>query len=102
MDVAPAGSVQVVVASSLNDSVDRDRFLELSRATHVWMHEQPGFLRYELIETQSGWLDTMLWQDQASADAGNSAFAETEIAEQFARIVKPAFTAFSGKAVALL
>jgi hypothetical protein len=88
---------QVVVASRLRDSIHRAEFLHLSELTAKWLARQPGFLRYELCETADGWFDTMLWQDQASADALNAAFAQTEIAQSFARIIQPDFTRHSGR-----
>jgi hypothetical protein len=89
--------VQVVVASRLSDAVHRAEFLRLSELTAKWLARQPGFLRYELCETADGWFDTMLWTDQSSADAGNAAFAHTEIASAFARIVEPDFIKHSGR-----
>jgi hypothetical protein len=62
---------------------------------------QPGFLRYELYETVVGWFDTMLWHEEASADAGNAAFAETEIARDFAKIVYPTFRTGTGEFIEL-
>jgi hypothetical protein len=89
-------NVLVVIASKLNDPRDRAQFLKLSKLTEQWLARQPGFLRYELYETAVGWFDTMLWQDVASADAGNAAFAETDIARNFAKIVHPTFRASTG------
>jgi hypothetical protein len=72
-------NVLVVIPSKLNDPGDRAQFLKLSKLTEQLLVRQPGFLRYELYETAVGWFDTMLWQDKASSDAGNAAFAETDI-----------------------
>lgn len=92
---------QVVVASRLSDPSHRAEFLRLSEMTAKWLARQPGFLRYELCETADGWFDTMLWQDQASADAGNAAFVHTEIARGFARIIEPVFIKRSGQLIEL-
>lgn len=91
-----------MVTSTLKDPSSRDRFLELSRGTKSWLEACPGFLRYELFEgVDGGWTDTMTWADADAAAAGNRAFAQTALAEQFAEIVEPTYLTFAGNPVAL-
>ena len=101
MSKAPAGSVLVAVASWLRSPQFRARFLELSRQTERWMHEQPGFLRYELFETEAGWMDTMLWRSRLEAEAANTSFAASQIAAEFAEIVEPDHRGYLGSSIAL-
>ena len=78
----------VAIASRLRAPEHRARFLELSSETEAWLRDQPGFLRYELVELDDGWMDTMLWSDASAADAGNRRFGSTPIAAAFAEIVE--------------
>jgi quinol monooxygenase YgiN len=96
MDSAPDNAAQMVVASRLRSEEHRGHFLELSRRMQAWLQQQPGFLRYELFETETGWLDTMLWKDRASMDSGNAAFGATELVAAFAEIVEPVYHSHKG------
>ena len=90
-------TVQIVVSSRLKDAAYRDDFLRLSALLKTWLQRRPGFVRYELYETEDGWFDTMLWRDQAAAEAGNAAFAQTDIAKGFYEIVAPGWRTLTGR-----
>ena len=94
-------ALQIVIASRLADASHRAEFLRLSALLKIWLAKQPGFLRYELYETANGWFDAMLWRDQAAADAGNAAFAQTDICRGFAEIVEPGYHVLSGQSISL-
>ena len=93
--------VAQIVISKLRQSQSREEFLELTRQMLEWFQTQPGFLGYELYESETGWADKILWQSQEHAKAGNQAFAETEIAKGFSRIVDPDYRGFIGSPVLL-
>ena len=96
MDRAPDEAVQMLVASRLRSNDHRGRFLELSQLMKQWLHLQPGFLRYELFETETGWIDTMLWKDRASMEIANALFENTHLAYGFAEIVEPSYQSYEG------
>lgn len=86
----------VAVASRLRDQSDRARFLELSRRTEDWLKARPGFLRYELYELPEGWMDMMLWENAAQADAAGRDFRNTDIAKGFFEIINPDYSSYRG------
>ena len=91
----------VIVKSKLTSPEFRDQFLELSRKTEQWMHSRPGFIRYELIELDDGWIDTMLWDSPESASAGNADFSNCPLSAQFAEIVSQDYNGWMGRVVDL-
>lgn len=89
------------VRFSLKAKANRDEFLSLTKTMKSWLHTQPGFIRYELIELEGGWMDTLLWQSEAAAEAGNAKFAELKMAIAFTHLVDQNYRSWMGKLVAL-
>ena len=89
------------VRFKLRTEDNRDDFLSLTKTMKSWLHTQPGFIRYELIELEDGWMDTLLWQSDAAAQAGNAKFAEQPMALAFTHLVDQNYKSWMGKLVAL-
>ena len=91
----------VSVSFQLKPQTPVARFIELSVELSVWLQRQPGFLRYELYRSDTGWTDTMLWSDRSAAEVGNDAFMKTELARQMISLVESGYRSFAGVRVSL-
>lgn len=96
-----AREVCCAVAFKLKVGADVTRFIALSSELQGWLHEQDGFVRYELFGSDERWMDTMIWRDRASAECGNAAFANTALAARMIAMVEPGFRSVIAERVAL-
>ncbi|MEV0299374.1 hypothetical protein [Nocardia sp. NPDC050710] len=77
-----------MIASELHTDADVPEFLAASREFRDWLRDRSGFIGYEVVGAGRRWADCIEWRDFESALAGNTAFAGTEIAARFARVVQ--------------
>lgn len=91
----------MVVSFRLKPDANVETFLRLSKKLETWLHQQPGFLTYNLYRSAKGWTDTLTWSDLSAANNTNTAFAATELARDIETLVEPDYRSFKGHRVNL-
>ncbi len=75
----------------------RDTFLELTAEMATWLHQQAGFISYDLVEGDTAWSDRLVWKTREDEERGRLSFFNTEIAKKMFACVDPNFRSVIGE-----
>jgi hypothetical protein len=92
----------IIVTVKLKPDASRARFIELGRKVKTWLAAQPGFVSYDLFESDDGrWTDVMTFTSDETMEAVHVKLGESDITDGFDALIEPEHVSFIGKAVAL-
>lgn len=75
----------------------RDTFLALTAEMAAWLHQQPGFISYDLVEGDTAWSDRLIWKTREEEERGRLLFFSTDIAKKMFACVDPDFHSVVGE-----
>lgn len=79
----------------------RDKFLSLTAEMAAWLHQQPGFISYDLVESETAWSDRLVWKTREHEERGRTVFLSTDLAKKMLRCVEPDYRSVAGELLAI-
>lgn len=73
---------------TLIPTVSAEMFAPIAERFHTgFLALQPGYLRHDLLQTEDGWLDYVVWESLEAARAAAALIMESEASREFREVL---------------